>query len=152
MASGQPTYPEGYMKLVELTSRSARMGKWQLAVFHPWEDTYEYEFDGVKKQGVCFKTFLVDVHDNTTYCHAEFKKTKKNETAYRAAIQKYTEGKIFSFENIAFADSRAEFQSATKREVINLERTTGSHIPGKTKDGGKEAIAVQPRPTGSVAD
>ena len=78
MASGQPTYPEGYMKLVELTSRSARMGKWQLAVFHPWEDTYEYEFDGVKKQGVCFKTLLVDVHDNTTYCHAEFKKTTKN--------------------------------------------------------------------------
>ena len=96
---------KNYQPLAELTSRSARIGKWQLSVFHPWEDTYEYEWGGEKKKGTCFKCLLIDVHQPSMYCHAEFKKTKRNENAYHAAVKKYAEGLLTRIKKIMVLDS-----------------------------------------------
>ena len=158
-SAGQPAYPEEFLPLSQLTSRSARMGKWQLGVFHAWEDIYEYEWEGEPRQVCCLKALLVDIQEQTMYCHAEFKKTKKNEKSYLAAKEKYTEGKVFAFEKAGFVDSvKAQYQTATKREVINLASTAANPILGSTtdakdsKDGAAETSAAQPCPIGSVAD
>jgi len=98
--AAQPAYPEGYLPLSDLASRNAKFGKFRLAVFHPWEDDYEYDWEGSTKKACCFKTLLVDVEQMSMYCHAEFKKTKKNEKLYEAAVKKHTGGAIFTFEKI----------------------------------------------------
>ena len=145
----QPAYPNGFLPLNELTSRSARIGKWQLGVCHAWEDEYEYQWEGETKTGCCFKCLLVDILKPTVYCHAEFKKTRKNEKSYQAAKSKFTEGSILVFEQIGFGDSvKAQYLTASKREVINLASTKASPSLGSIA----EASAVQPCPTGSVAD
>ena len=137
------------------------MGKWQLAVFHAWEDEYTYDWEGETKKGCCLKCLLVDIQQPSMYCHAEFKKTKRNEKSCQAAVNKYTEGRIFAFEKIGFVDSvKAQYQTAPKREVINLASATANPVLGSTtaaegkdsKDGAAETSAVQPCPTGSVAD
>jgi hypothetical protein len=139
-----------YQPLAELTTRSARIGKWQLSLFHPWEDTYEYEWGGEKKKGTCFKCLLIDVDQPTSYCHAEFKKTKKNENAYHAAVKKYAEGGTFVFEKVGFVDSiKAAYLAAPKREVINLATTSANKVLG---GAASSTSAVQPCPEGSVAD
>ena len=119
--AAQPAYPEGYLPLSDLTSRNAKFGKLRLAVFHPWEDDYEYGIEGSTKKACCFKALLVDVEQMSMYCHAEFKKKKKkNEKLYEAAVKQFTEGAIFTFEKIGFADSvKAQYLAAPRREVIN---------------------------------
>ena len=84
-------------------------------------------------------------------CHAEFrKKTKKNEKLYEAAVKQITEGAIFTFEKIGFVDSvKTQYLAAPRREVINLTTTTAQQTLGNVAT---ETSAVQPCPTGSVAD
>ena len=136
------------------------MGKWQLAVYHAWEDEYDYQWDGETKKGCCFKCLLVDVLQPSMYCHAEFKKTKKNEKAYQMVVKKFTEEGIFAFEKVGCVDSvKAQYLTAPKREVINLASTTATPVLGSAANATSAAAttaikagAVQPCPTGSVAD
>ena len=74
--AAQSAYPKGYLPLSELTPRNAKFGKIRLAVFHPWEEHYEYVFEGSTKKACCFKTLLVDDVD-VLPCGVQ--KTKKNE-------------------------------------------------------------------------
>ena len=145
-----PAYPKGFLPLSELGSRSGRIGKWRLAVFHPWVDEYGYEWDGNTKKGCCFKCLLVDVEQPSMYCHAEFKKTRSNEKTFQATVKKFTEEALFAFEKVGFVDSvKAQYLTAPKREVINLATTTAQQALGSTST---KTSAVQPCPTGSVAD
>ena len=145
-----PAYPKGFPPLSELGSRSARIAKWQLAVFQPWVDEYEYQWDGKTKKGCCFKCLLVDVEQPSMYCHAEFKKTKSNDKTFQATVKKFTEQGIFAFEKVGLVDSvKAQYLTAPKREVINLATTTAQQALGSTAT---KTSAVQPCPTGSVAD
>ena len=86
VSAAQPTYPKGFLPLSQLTSRSARMGKWQLAVFHAWEDEYQYDWEGDKKR------LLLQVPscrhsgtDNVLQCGVQ--KTKSNTKGYEAALK-----------------------------------------------------------------
>ena len=72
--------PPGYLPLQELTDRSARIAQLKLSVFHPWEDQYSYTWDGQERSGTIFRCLLVDTEDPTSYCHAEYKKTKPTKT------------------------------------------------------------------------
>jgi len=86
---GNVEQPPAFLQLKELTDRSARIAQFKLSVFHPWEDNSTYSWGGEEKQGSAFKCLLVDVNDPTCYCHAEYKKTGKNEKSYQAALKKF---------------------------------------------------------------
>ena len=140
--------PAVYLPLKELTDRSARLAKLKLAVYQPWEDTYKYTWQNKEVTGNTFKCLLVDIDDPECYCHAEFKKSVRTVMAYNAALKKYTEGARFVFKDIAFAkDSKAAYLSAPKRGVVNLQNTSAEAIHGSL-----DASAVQPCPTGTVAE
>ena len=81
---GSVEQPPAFLQLKELTDRSARIAKFKLSVFHPWEDSYKYSWGGEERNATAFKCLLVDVDDPTCYCHAECKKTNKNEKNYQA--------------------------------------------------------------------
>ena len=84
------------------------------------------------------------------YCHAEFKKQRRMRNPYEAAVKKISKGAIFTFEKIGFVDSvKAQYLAAPRREVINLTTTTAQQTLGNVAT---ETTAVQPCPTGSVAD
>ena len=89
-----------YLPLTQLTTRSARMAKLKLTVCATFEDVYTYSWDGQERNGTTFKCLLVDTMDPRSYCHAECKKTKKNETAYEAAKAKIKNGTTFVFSNL----------------------------------------------------
>ena len=75
--------------------------------------------------------------------------TKKSATAYAAAKTKYKQGATFMFSKIAFVeDAKAAYLSAPKREVINLLESTARACV----DLSPTACAVQPCPSGSIAD
>ena len=38
---GSVEQPPAFLQLKELTDRSARIAKFKLSVFHPWEDSYK---------------------------------------------------------------------------------------------------------------
>lgn len=142
--------PADFLPLKELTSRSARIATLKLSVYHPWEDTYKYWIGTKEKTGVTFKCLLVDDADPQYYCHAEFKKTAKNEIAYKEAVEKYIPGATFVFKRVAFVEAaKASYLSAPKREVVNLQSTTAEAV---IVIGVNKVSAVQPCPTGSVAD
>ena len=75
-------------------------------------------------------------------------------------MNKFTEDSIFTFEKIGFvADVKAQYLTAPKREVINLSSTTATPILGNAATangaaatGATKTSAVQPCPTGTVAD
>ena len=78
------------------------------------------------------------------------KTTQKNEKLYEAAVKQITEEAIFTFEKIGFVDSvKAQCLAAPRREVINLTTKTALQTLGNVAT---ETSAVQPCPTGSVAD
>ena len=145
---GSAEQPAIYLPLTQLTTRSARMAKLKLTVCATWEDFYTYTWDGQERNGTTFKCHLVDTIDPRSYCHAEFKKTKKDETAYEAAKAKFQNGATLVFSKIAFHDSaKTAYLSAPKREVIDLAKSTAT----QSLDSASNACAVQPCPTGSVA-
>ena len=70
-SAAQPPYPEGHMPLSQPTSRSARMGTWQLGVFRASQDEYEYTWEGETRQGQRM---------HTAEQPADFKSTRDCET------------------------------------------------------------------------
>ena len=77
--SAAPPATPKHSPLRDLTSRSAKIGKFKLAVYHVWEDNYKYMWDGAERSGTVLKVLLVDTDQPNMYCHGEFKKTKKRD-------------------------------------------------------------------------
>ena len=145
---GSVEQPPAFLQLKELTDRSARIAQFKLSVFHPWEDSYKYSWGGEERKATAFKCLLVDVNDPTCYCHAEYKKTGKNEKSYQAALKKFTEGAVFIMKQFAFhKQSKSSYLSAPKREVVDLALTTAEAVVGLGKPS-----AIQPCPSGTVCE
>ena len=145
---GSVEQPPAFLQLKELTDRSARIAQFKLSVFHPWEDSYKYSWGGEERKATAFKCLLVDVDDPTCYCHAEYKKTSKNEKSYQAALKKFTEGAVFIMKQFAFhKQSKSSYRSAPKREVVDLAFTTAEAVVGLGKPS-----AIQPCPSGTVCE
>ena len=140
--------PASFLPLRELTERSARIAQLKLCIYHPWQDSYTYTWAGEARQGEIFKCLLVDPTDPRCYCHAEYRKTGKNEKSYTAASKKFKEGSVFIFKKIAFVNnSKSAFLSAPKRDVVDLQCFCAEAVHGL-----QQASVVQPCPTGMIRE
>ena len=91
---------------------------------------------------------LVDVDDPTCYCHAEYKKTCKNENNYQAALKKFIEGPVFIMKQFAFVkQSKPSYLSPPKRDVVDLAFTIAEAVVGLG-----QPCAVQPCPSRTVCE
>ena len=146
--TGSVEQPPAFLSLKELTDRSARIAQFKLSVFHPWEDNYTYSWGTAERKATALKCLLVDVNDPTCYCHAEYRKTAKNEKSYEAAMKKFKEGAVFIMKQIGFVkQSKSAYLSAPKRDVVDLALTTAEAVVGLGN-----ACAVQPCPSGTVGE
>ena len=94
------------------------------------------------------KCLLVDPTDPACCCHAEYKKTSKNEKSYDEASKKIKHGATFILKKIALVNNcKAAFLSAPKRDVIDLQCTCAEVVHGL-----QQASAVQPCPTGTIRE
>ena len=64
------------LTLKELNARSAPLGSWEVAIFHPNLTRYEYTWEGKPRKGVNFSCYLVSVLNPAEYCLAEAKPDK----------------------------------------------------------------------------
>ena len=148
MQTGSVEQPPAFLSLKELTDRSARIAQFKLSVFHPWEDNYTYSWGAAERKATALKCLLVDVNDPTCYCHAEYRKTGKNEKSYEAAMKTFKEGAVFIMKQIGFVkQSKSAYLSAPKRDVVDLALTTAEAVVGLGN-----ACAVQPCPSGTVGE
>ncbi len=83
----QPANPYSHLPLALLNKASARTGgTWDVYVDRPFEDKYEYKWQGKARQGTNLIFNLVSAADPSQYCQAHFKKTAQNATAYATAV------------------------------------------------------------------
>ena len=75
--------------LTMLSKATVRIGGiWEVIVWQPFEDKYEYDWKGKKRQGTNFICTLVYAADPRQYCQAQFKKNVQNEKKYDEALKK----------------------------------------------------------------
>jgi hypothetical protein len=70
-------------------------GTWDVTVWRPFEDKYEYMWQGKPRQTTNFVCILVSRDDPRQYCLAQFKKTSQNGTKYQQALNAYKDGSRF---------------------------------------------------------
>ena len=70
-------------------------GKWDVYIWRPFEDKYEYNWQGKPRQGSNFTCTLVSADDPRHYCQARLKKTSQNGAKYQQALNAYTHGARF---------------------------------------------------------
>ena len=119
---------------------------WEVVIWDPFEDKYEYDWKGRKRQGTNFICTLVYAADPRQYCQAHFKKTVQNEKKYDEALKKNQAGARFKMSKVAFVeDAKAAYVSAPLKTVVDLSGTTMELCIGIASS------AVQPAPEATIA-
>ena len=144
-SAAQPA--KAHLPLSLLNKASARTGgTWDVYVSRPFEDKYEYKWQGQPRQGSNLVCNLVAAQDPSQYCQAQFKKTSQNGTAYQKAVKAFNLGARFVMSNVGFAeDAKAAYVSCPLKTVVDLSKTKMD--PCAQASGS----AVQPAPTATVA-
>ena len=121
-------------------------GTWEVLVWNPIEDKYEYTWQGKPRQGTNFFCDLVSPDDPRCYLQAQFKKTSANETKYQQALKTYVKGARFVMSKVGFVeDAKAAYVSCPLKAVVDLSKTKMDACVGASDS------AVQPAPTATVA-
>ena len=144
-SAAQPA--KAHLPLSLLNKASARTGgTWDVYVSRPFEDKYEYKWQGQPRQGSNLVCNLVAAQDPSQYCQAQFKKTSQNGTAYQKAVKAFNPGARFVMSNVGFAeDAKAAYVSCPLKTVVDMSKTKMD--PCAEASGS----AVQPAPTATVA-
>ena len=78
----QPAATE-HLPLAMLNRASAKVGgSWEVAVYNPYEDHYEYNWKNSLRTGTTFVVTFVAANDPSQYCLAQFKKSTRNTNKY----------------------------------------------------------------------
>ena len=97
---------------------------WEVVIWDPFEDKYEYDWKGRKRQGTNFICTLVYAADPRQYCQAQFKKNVQNEKKYDEALKAYQDGARFKMSKVAFVDdAKAAYVSCPLKNVVDLSNT-----------------------------
>ena len=121
-------------------------GKWDVYIWRPFEDKYEYNWQGKPRQGSNFTCTLVSADDPRHYCQARLKKTSQNGAKYQQALNAYTHGARFVMSKVGFVeDAKAAYVSCPLKLVVDLSNTRMDSCIGAADS------AVQPAPTATVA-
>ena len=145
-SAGQPS--SAHLAFRMLNKASVKTGgTWEVVVWNPIEDKYEYTWQGKLRQGTNFLCNLVSPDDPSCYLQAQFKKTSTNGTKYQQALQTYVKGARFVMSNVGFVDdAKAAYVSCPLKSVVDLSKTKMEACVGASDS------AVQPAPTATVAD
>ena len=121
-------------------------GTWEVIVWNPIVDKYEYTWQGKTRQGTNFLCNLVSPDDRTCYLQAQFKKTSTNGTKYQEALETYVTGARFVMSNVSFVeDAKTAYVSCPLKSIVDLSKTKMEACVGASDS------AVQPAPTATVA-
>ena len=96
-------------------------GTWEVVVWHPFEDKYEYVWQGKQRQGTNFLCVLVSPDDHRSYLQAQFKKTSWNVQKYEQALKTFVNGTRFVMSNVGFVeDAKTAYVSCPLKFVVDL--------------------------------
>ena len=140
--------PSGaHLALPMLNKASVKTGgTWEVLVWNPIEDKYDYMWQGKPRQGTNFLCDLVSPDDPRCYLQAQFKKTSSNVQKYEQALKTYVNGARFVMSNVGFVDdAKAAYVSCPLKSVVDLSKTKMEACFGAPDS------AVQPAPTATVA-
>ena len=114
-----------HLALSMLTKASVKTGgTWEVLLWNPIEDKYEYTWQGKPRQGTNFFCDLVSPDDPRLYLQAQFKKTSSNETKYQHALKTYVQGARFVMSKVGFVeDAKAAYVSCPLKAVVDLSKT-----------------------------
>jgi len=135
------------LALSMLTRASVKIGgKWDVYIWQPIEDKYEYTWKGKTRQGTNFLCTVVSSYDARQYCQAQYKKTCQNGTKYEQALSKFKHGARFIMSQVGFVDdAKAAYVSCPLKHVVDLSNTTMDICMGGADS------AVQPAPEATIA-
>ena len=144
-SAAQPA--RAHLSLSLLNKASVRTGgTWDVYISRPFEDKYDYTWQGKDRQGTNLVCTLVDAEDPSQYCQAQFKKTSQNGTAYQKAVNAFQPGARFVMSNVGFVEgAKAAYVSCPQKTVVDLSKTKMNPCIGAS------GSAVQPAPTATVA-
>ena len=121
-------------------------GKWSVSVWHPFEDKYEYKWQGKARQGANFLCTLVSTENPSLYCQAQWKKTSMNTAKYMQALDVYKHGARFVMSKVGLLeDAKAAYISCPLKKVVDLSKTKMDICIAPPES------AVQPAPTATIA-
>ena len=121
-------------------------GTWLVDVYCPFNDKYEYAWQGKNRQAENFMCTLTCAQDKTKYCHAHLKKTTANAAKHAAALQKFQNGARFVMSKVAFVtDAKTAYVSAPLKQIVDLAKT------GMDLVLQGQPSAAQPVPTSTIA-
>jgi len=145
-SAGQPGSTT-HLALSELNKASVKIGgTWVVDAYRPFEDKYEYTWQGKPRQGTNFVTTLVCADDPSKYCQAHFKKTSKNGAKYEQVMKTLKSGGRFIMSKVGFVeDAKLAYVSCPLKVVVDLS-STKMDVCVQTPDS-----AVQPAPTATIA-
>ncbi len=145
-SAGQPG-STAHLALSELNKASVKIGgTWVVDAYRPFEDKYEYTWQGKPRQGTNFVATLVCADDPSKYCQAHFKKTSKNGAKYEQVMKTLKPGGRFIMSKVGFVeDAKLAYVSCPLKVVVDLS-STKMDVCVQTPDS-----AVQPAPTATIA-
>ena len=136
-----------HLSLSVLNKASAKTGgTWDMYMCRPFEDKYEYTWQGKPRQGTNFLCTLVSAENPSLYCQAQFKKTSVNGTKYQQAVDAFKHGTRYVMSKVVLVeDAKLAYVSCPVKHVVDLSKTK--------MDACIEApnSAVQPAPTATIA-
>ena len=115
------------LQLEELNLQSAGFGYWEVAVFHPWIETFSCaDRWGDLRTLDCFKCLLVSVEDPSCYIQARVAPCRSpNRELVEKARSKFTSTRSFRMSQVKFqAPAPRLFLHAPLKLVMNLSTTT----------------------------
>ena len=138
---------ENKLALALLNKASIKTGgTWDVYIWRPFEDKYEYTWQGKTRQGTNFLCTLVSADDPRQYCQAQFKKTSQNGAKYQQALNAYKHGARFLMSKVGLVeDAKVTYVNCTLKNVVDLSKTKMDNCIGTLNS------AVQPAPTATVA-
>ena len=147
-AAAGGTAPFATLPLRELNKRSAQFSAWAVVVQQAKVDTYEYQWQGEKRNGKTFSCTFVSSEDPTEYCMGELRWSKKGDNKFRAVQNKLSDGLAFIMTKVSIVnDAKKQYIHAPIQTVVNVADTHFNPLLNST--GSKSCY---PEPPATIAD
>ena len=120
----------GPTPLRHLNSTTAKLATWDVAIANAHVEEYTYTWDNKARTGKVFRCMLVFVHDTSQYCMGEVRKEKGSPAnTCEVALEKFHDGSKFRISAVELnIKSKAEYNSATVKHTVDLQKTTTSKL------------------------
>ena len=142
----QPAATE-HLPLAMLNRASAKVGgSWEVAVYNPYEDHYEYNWKNSLRTGTTFVVTFVAANDPSQYCLAQFKKSTRNTNKYDQVRKQIEQNRRLVISRVSFADdAKLQYVSCPLKLVVDLCSTKLDAVVNAPSS------VVQPAPKNTVA-